>query len=323
VSTWQPAAEPETLRQFARLLASIRQHFSASDTLEVMTPVLSAAAVSDRHIESFSTQLASNQRPYYLQTSPEYPMKRLLAAGLGDCYQICPVFRQGEQGRFHNPEFTLLEWYRVGVDHHALMREVDALMHGVWPGQALPPTQTITFRDALESACGLDLDQLQITDIKALLRQRGHGVPQSLTNDLDAWLDLLFSIVVTASFPGDRFTLLTDYPESQAALARVINDDQGRPVAARFELYWGTLELANGYHELQDAQEQRRRFESDLHVRAQTGLPCRPLDEHLLEAMTHGLPDCAGVALGLERLMMVHSGLAHINDVLSFPIERA
>lgn len=323
MSRWHPTASVATLREFASLLGGIRKHFETTECLEVFTPVLSAAAVSDRHIQSFATTLANTEQTLFLHTSPEYPMKRLLAAGIGDCYQICRVFRQGEQGRRHNPEFTLLEWYRVGWDHQALMREVDVLMRKLWPGASLPETEELTYRDALFAACALDLQGLRVDDIKRYLQERNIDLPASLPDDLDSWLDLLFSLVVTHTFPSDRFTLLTDYPPSQAALARIRMDDRGQQVAARFELYWGALELANGYHELQDADEQRSRFEQDLERRRSAGAPCYPLDENLLAALSAGLPDCAGVALGLERLLMVLTGLDHIEDTMSFPIEYA
>jgi len=321
---WRPVAGAVMLRQQSETLRTIRQHFHSTDCLEVITPVLSRAAVSDVNSHSFATRLAASGPPLYLQTSPEFPMKRLLAAGAGDIYQICPVFRRGEQGTVHNPEFTLLEWYRVGIDHHALMQEVDTLVRKLWPHRQLPPSEYLTYAEAVRRATGAEIRNLDTAAVNSLLLQAGVAVPASLSGDpLDGWLDLLLSSVVAPAFATDRFTLLYDYPATQAALARVIEGQDGQPVAARFELFFGPLELANGYHELQDVSEQRRRFKADLGSRAKSGEPCFPLDQHLLDALAHGLPDCAGVALGIERLMMALHGKSRIDDVLNFPINRA
>lgn len=328
---WKPAADVQTIRDFARLLADIRLHFAETACLEVITPVMSASAVSDPHIHSFSTPLESLHKPVYLHTSPEYAMKRLLAANIGDCYQICRVFRQGERGRNHNPEFTLLEWYRLGIDHQELMREVDSLMRRLWSllrpdSDVLPTTEYRTFPEVIKAATGAALSELDVAAIQRLLQAHGQSVPDSMEdndNALDGWLDLLMTSVVTAKFPTDRFTLLYDYPASQAALARIISGHDNDSVAARFELFFGPLELANGYHELQDATEQRQRFEQDQQVRRAAGLPIQPIDEHLLAALEHGLPDCAGVAIGLERLMMILIGKKSIDEVLTFSVDHA
>ncbi len=328
---WKPSADLETIRQFASLLADIRLHFTETECLEVITPVLSSAAVSDPHIHSFTTPLATLDKPVYLHTSPEYAMKRLLAANIGDCYQICRVFRQGERGQNHNPEFTLLEWYREGLDHKALMQEVDALMRRLWSllkpaGVELPPTEFCTYEQVVESATGVPLASLDSALIQRILHEQGKSVPDTmnLTEDaLDSWLDLLMTSLVTTQFARDRFTLLYDYPASQAALARVINGENGQPAAARFELFFGPLELANGYHELRDAAEQRQRFEQDQKIRQRSGLPIQPIDEYLLAALDSGLPDCAGVAIGLERLMMILTQKKRIEEVLTFSVDHA
>lgn len=327
---WKPSAELQTIRSFARLLAEVRAHFAETHCLEVITPALSSAAVSDPHVHSCSLSLAYLNQPVYLQTSPEYAMKRLLAADLGDCYQICRVFRQGERGRHHNPEFTMLEWYRVSMNHHQLMEEVDTLIRRLWsllhPDSVLPATDYRTYSQVIESVTGVPLTELDVATVKQLLQAQGESVPDSMTqvdSALDTWLDLLMTAVVTPTFASDRFTLLYDYPASQAALARIIDTPDGNTAAARFELFFGSLELANGYHELRDATEQRQRFQQDQRVRHDAGLPVQPIDEHLLAALESGLPNCAGVAIGLERLMMALLQKKSIDDVLTFSIDHA
>ena len=318
MSDWRPSASLDTLRLRARLLAQIRAFFHARDVWEVETPALSQAATPDPHIHSFALASPAGTRPYYLHTSPEFPMKRLLAAGSGSIYQICKVFRNGEAGRRHNPEFTLLEWYRSDFDHHALMHELDVLLRElVSEHLLLKSTQYFSYQQAMQRFVGLDPFTANVDGLQDCAQRHGLEVA-SLGDDRDAWLDLLVSHVLEPALPRDCPVFIYDYPASQAALARV--QDQ---VAERFELYINGMELANGFHELADHAEQRRRFELENQHRRQMGLPAMPLDEPLLAALEQGLPDCAGVALGVDRLLMLIAGKMEIAAVLSFDSEHA
>ncbi len=296
--------------------------------LEVETPILSAAAVTDPALASLVTRYLGPLFPHgqtlYLHTSPEFPMKRLLAAGSGPIYQICKVFRDGESGRLHNPEFTMLEWYRPGFDHHRLMDETGELvMQLLAPHLSLNPPERRTYREAFQRYADLDPHTASTGDFAAVAKAHQIRVPQDLLaqNDLSIWRDLLLTHVVEPRLGQGRLTFIYDYPASQASLARV--QPGNPPVAARFELYLNGIELANGFHELADADEQRTRFERQLHARVVSGLPAVPLDERLLAALVHGLPDCAGVALGIDRLVMLAAGAHAIKDVMAFPVDRA
>jgi lysyl-tRNA synthetase class 2 len=316
---WAPTASLETLRLRARLLAGVRAHFAATGALEIETPVMVRAGVTDVHLESLEVRRADGAQAGFLHTSPEYSMKRLLAAGAPDIYQIARVFREGERGRRHNPEFTMIEWYRLGIDHHALMDEVEQLLRSlIGPRRPVGTTRRITYADAfLES---LDLDPLTAPTSRLLaqIRSRGADVPESVVGEHDALLDLAMATLVAPAFPADRITFVHDFPASQAALARVRG-----PVASRFEAFWGELELANGFHELGCADEQARRFESDRAERARRGQPDRAPDQRFLAALGAGLPSSAGVALGFDRVVMVASRASAIDDVIAFPVERA
>jgi lysyl-tRNA synthetase class 2 len=303
------------LRRRAELLARIRAFFAARGALEVETPALSSAGVSDLALESVTAAARSlGPRTQYLHTSPEYAMKRLLAAGSGDIYQLCRVFRDDELGRWHQPEFTLLEWYRVGWDDARLMDEVDALLREVLTGErAVRPSVRVTYSDALERALGVAADASP-ERIAEELAERGIDVPRGLGPD--ALLDLAFASVVVPSFAPEALTFVYDYPATQAALARL---KPGPPlVAARFEVFARGIELGNGFHELTDAAEQRRRFEREIDARRRAGRPAPPLDEDLLAALASGLPDCAGVAIGIDRLVALALGADGIAAALSF-----
>lgn len=246
-------------------------------------------------------------------------MKRLLAAGSGDLWQIARVYRDGESGRHHNPEFTLIEWYRLGLDHHQLMDDVERLLTAMLPPHRVPErSERLSYREAMHLFAGVDVFQDSIMLLIGALQAANVDVPRGLENDRDAVLDLLMSTCVGPKLGHERLTFIYDYPASQAALARIRG-----PVASRFEAYLDGIELANGFHELGDAREQRRRFEQDLASRRFRGLPAPPIDENFLAALEHGLPDCAGVALGFDRLVMCATGTRHINEVLAFPIDRA
>jgi lysyl-tRNA synthetase class 2 len=318
---WRPSASLDVLRTRARLLGAAREHFAVHGVLEVDTPLLSHAAVTDIHIESVPAEVAGQGR-MYLHTSPEYAMKRLIAAGLGDCYQVCHVFRDGERGARHNPEFTMVEWYRLGYDAPRMMDDVEALLRHMLGGlRALAPALRVTYRDAVREHAGVDPATAGTAEVEAALRRHGIPPPESSLHDRDELLDLLVSVVVGPRLGMNRPTFVHDYPASQAALARIL---PGEPaVAARFELYLDGVELANGFHELGEAAEQRRRFEQDLEQRAARSRPARPVDERFLESLRHGLPDCAGVALGFDRLVMAALSLDTIDEAMPFPVERA
>jgi lysyl-tRNA synthetase class 2 len=319
---WRPACGREALVLRGALLAAIRAFFAARDVLEVETPALSQAGATDPHLHSFLAGSPTGNHRYFLHTSPEYPMKRLLAAGSGSIYQLCKVFRAGESGRRHNPEFTLLEWYRTGFDARALMTEVDACLRQVLAGRVvLSATISLTYRDAFLRHAAVDPLNATAAQLAECLRDHHVDWQASAGVDRGMLLDLLMTHVVEPRFAPDSPTFVYDYPADQAALARLIPGDP--PVAARFEVYLGGLELANGFHELTDPIEQRRRFEADLHRRAAQDLASMPVDEHLLAALAHGLPDCAGVALGVDRLLMIAAGAASIQEVLAFPTDRA
>jgi len=293
------------------MLHRIRAFFMARGVLEVETPLLSRAGNTDPSIASLEVCDGG-----WLHTSPEFPMKRLLAAGSGDIYQICKVFRGGESGRFHNPEFTLLEWYRLGYDDRRLAEEVVALIGEV--AERRLEVVSVSYRSLFLDALGIDPLRTGVDELQTLARARGIAPDGDMPRD--DWLDLLLSHIVTPSFPTDRLTVVTDYPASQAALARLNADGE---TAARFEIYWGAVELANGYFELTDPVEQRRRVAAEQSARRQRGLPPIRADERFLQAIDHGLPDCAGVALGLDRLLMKVMGAEHIDEVIAFPWNRA
>jgi elongation factor P--(R)-beta-lysine ligase len=321
---WRPSASPETLRLRAQLNAHLRAHFATHGVLEVETPMLSAAGVTDPHIASFTLAfdgpVAGGSRQRWLRTSPEFALKRLLAAGAGDCYELGRVFRNGEAGGRHNPEFTMLEWYRVGWDHLRLMEEVGALVQSslALVGRSLR-IQRIRYRDLFLDTLALDPLRASIEALCAPLTPFRID-PAGLTRD--DWLDLLLTHLIQPQFAPDQLLLLHDYPASQCALARV-RGEGAEAVAERFEAFIGPLELANGYHELVDAAEQARRFERDHARRAELGLPRPDIDQRLLAALQHGMPACAGVALGVDRLLAAMVGSDRLDAVLAFPFARA
>jgi len=317
-----PATQAQALHLRASLYTLIRKFFAERDVLEVETPILSAAGNTDPNIESFSTVFSGHvdagARERWLRTSPEFPLKRLLAAGVGDCYELGRVFRNAEAGGRHNPEFSMLEWYRIGWDHRRLMQETVTLVEAAL---ALVGRRAEV---VVENYRQLFLDELLLDPLHApidALREplERYGIdPEGLNRD--DWLDLLITHVLQPAFPIDRITVIHDYPASQCALAKIRAGDP--PMAERFELYLGKYELANGYHELNDATEQRARFERDNAVRRTRGHREIPVDDRLL-AVLDRMPDCAGVALGIERLLMCLAGSDAIADVLAFPFSEA
>jgi len=317
---WRPTAALHALQRRAAMMAAAREFFASRGVLEVETPILSSAAVTDPQIESLATRVAGMASPSFLCTSPEYAMKRLLAAGCGDIYQICKVFRDGERGRWHNPEFTLLEWYRLGFDDAALMDEVEALIGCLLaPHRRLEPAEHLSYAAALQLHAGVDLQRAGADDLAAAARR--HGIACDAELDQDARLDLLMGLIVGPRLGLQRPCFISDYPASQAALARLKPGTP--PVAARFELYLDGLELANGFHELADGGEQRARFARDLATRRARHQTLPPMDEQLLAALRAGLPDCAGVALGFDRLVAVALGAGSLADAMAFTIDNA
>ncbi|WP_058834396.1 EF-P lysine aminoacylase EpmA [Luteimonas abyssi] len=330
MSDWQPSASLDTLRLRARLNASLRDFFATRGVLEVETPVLSAAGNTEPNIASFSLAFSGHRdagpSQRWLRTSPEYPLKRLLAAGLGDCYELGRVFRDGEAGGRHNPEFTMLEWYRVGWDHRRLAEEAALLVQSALRlvGRSAG-VRHVSYRGLFREALGLDPMRADVPVLREALGDIGVVDAAGLTRD--DWLDLLMSHRIQPQFAADQLLVLHDYPASQCMLARVRDDDGDPhdpvPVAERFELFLGPLELANGYHELADAAEQGARFERERAARATRGDALPPVDTRLLAALDAGLPDCAGVALGVDRLLMALLGTVCIADVVAFDFRRA
>jgi lysyl-tRNA synthetase class 2 len=317
--SWRPTASLDALQRRAAMLAAAREFFANRGVLEVETPVLSAAAVSDPQIESLATQVAGMAARAYLCTSPEYAMKRLLAAGSGDIYQICKVFRDAERGRWHNPEFTLIEWYRLKFDDAALMTEVETLIGCLLAPRRLEAAERLSYSAALQRHAGVDAHGASDGDLTEAARR--HGIVCHAELDRDAKLDLLMGLVVGPRLGVERPCFICDYPASQAALARL--KPGLPPVAARFELYLNGVELANGFHELVNAGEQRARFDQDLTLRRARGQVQPPVDEHLLAALAAGVPDCAGVALGFDRLVAVALGAPRLADAMAFTIDNA
>jgi lysyl-tRNA synthetase class 2 len=320
---WRPSATRARLSERAELLARARQFFAARGVLEVDTPLMVNAPVSDVHIHSASVTLAAEKpaaAQLFLHTSPEYAMKRLLAAGSGDIYQICHVARGLESGRLHNPEFTLLEWYRLGFTLADLMDEVDALVRVLLAGRAAGRrTERLSYREVFGRELQLDPFSADLSALAGAAAFAGFtGTPETTR---DEYLELLMGRLIGPRLGHAALTFIVGYPASQAALARL--DLEDTRVAQRFELYADGLELANGFHELSSCAEQRARFERDNAERERRGLPVHALDERLLAALASGLPDCAGVALGFDRTVMLATGAAHIQEVLAFPTARA
>lgn len=317
---WQPSAAIETLQKRAAILATIRQFFAERQVLEVETPLLARYSVTDPYMEVLTADNpVAGEQPYYLQTSPEYAMKRLLAAGSGPIYQLCKAFRKGEAGSRHNPEFTMLEWYRPGFSLFDLMAEVEDLLKAVL-GCDLAARKK-SYREVFMDYLGLDPLTADCQQAEQLARQ--HLDVQMQSDRIDDWLNLLMAEVIEPHLKNAGPTFVYHYPASQAALARLESNDEGLWLAQRFELYAGGLELANGYDELTDAREQDRRFVADQQARKVSGRPHHDSDPYLLAALDAGLPECAGVALGLDRLIMLALEESSISRVLAFASDRA
>lgn len=320
---WRPGATRDILRERARLYAQIRSFFAGRDILEVETPLLCTATATDIHLASFPVTGPAGGLPRFLQTSPEFAMKRLLAAGSGPVYQLGKAFRAGDEGARHNPEFTLLEWYRPGFPLAQLMDETEELLLstlGDVPASAR--CGRTTYRALFEQRFGFNPHRARLDVLRATVaRETSYGDAAGL--DEAPCLDLLFATGIEPSLGHDAPLFVFGFPAHQAALARVETDGHGDAVAARCEVYVKGMELANAYHELTDVPEQRRRFTADNAARRAQGLPEIPVDERLLAALAHGLPDCSGIALGIDRLLMLRTGSATIDEVLAFSAPRS
>ncbi|MBD5769593.1 EF-P lysine aminoacylase EpmA [Marinomonas colpomeniae] len=321
-SLWQPSADLSILKKRAQLLKAVRAFFDTRYVMEVDTPCLSLGSISDPHIEVLNSHTRSQGQDltYYLQTSPEYAMKRLLCAGSGSIYQLGKVFRAEDVGRRHSIEFTMLEWYRVGFDHWQLMDEIQCLLVTLFGDDSLQ-CERLSYQDAFLRHTGLDPFSASL----AQLQEYSHACTEYGLQevDRDTLLELIFSSVVEAAIGTQQPCFVHSYPASQAALAKTHMDENGQLVAARFELYWQGMELANGYHELTDAEEQAKRFAEDKATRSSLKLADRQFDERLIHALESGMPECAGVALGIDRLLMLKCSKSHISEVLPFAHSRS
>lgn len=317
---WRPSATLETLRQRAALLQQTRAFFAARQVLEVDTPLLSRFGVTDVHLSNLETKLSGDTRKWYLQTSPEFAMKRLLAAGSGCIYQLGKVFRNDEQGRRHNPEFTMLEWYRVGFTMADLIAEVSAYLQQMLE---LNQVQSFTYAEAFRVFLDVDIfasngfEQLQAQ----LLKRSEVADLAARESDFTTLQQLALSVVIEPQLPANTIVFITHFPIAQAALAAPSSDDPA--TAQRFEVFVNGMELANGYFELTDVAEQTKRFQNDQKQRAQNGLTAMQADPRLLAALESGLPSCAGVALGFDRLVMLATHKQHIEEILPFAHDRA
>ncbi|AKO44761.1 elongation factor P--(R)-beta-lysine ligase [[Haemophilus] ducreyi] len=317
---WQPTASIQTLLKRSKIMAEIRQFFTDRGVLEVETPALSEYSVTDVHLSTFSTEFlspfAKQAKTLHLITSPEYHMKRLLAAGSSSIFQLCRVFRNEESGKRHNPEFTMLEWYRPHFDMYRLINEVDDLLQQILDCE---PIESYSYQFVFQTYVGLD--PLSASRAQLVEKARKHGFACDEDENRDTLLQFLFSEIVEANIGQERPTTVYHFPSSQAALAQISSEDHR--VAERFEIYYKGLELANGFHELNDAKEQIHRFERDNQLREQMNLPPQPLDMRFLAALKAGIPNCSGVALGVDRLIMLALNANHIQEVMAFGVERA
>lgn len=310
---WKPTATLQNIKLRAALYQKIRAFFADRNILEVETPLLCKYTVTDPHIESFITHTHN----YYLQTSPEYAMKRLLCAGSGAIYQITKSFRIGESGRQHNPEFTMLEWYRPDFNHHDLMHEIDLFLQTVLQTH---PTEKISYRDLFLQHLNIDPFQIDLNALKKLIAEKNIHVDTN-NIDHDTALQILLSHLIEPTMGIGKPLFLYDFPVTQAALSKIRHDKQ--PVAERFELYMNGAEIANGFHELTDAIEQQQRFEKNQLARRDNKQSIPEIDHYFIDALQSGLPHCAGVAIGIDRLLMQYAKTNNIQDVINFPFDRA
>lgn len=317
---WEPTASIQNLLKRANFIAELRQFFTERGLLEVETPILSEFSVTDIHLSTFKTEFLSptqnEAKDLYLMTSPEYHMKRLLAAESGPIFQICKVFRNEEAGNIHNPEFTMLEWYRPHFDMYRLINEVDDLLQQMLDCE---PAESLSYQYVFQNYVGLDPLSVQKTELVKKAQEQGLQCDEN--EQRDTLLQFLFSELVEPQIGQEKPVAVYHFPSTQAALAQISSEDHR--VAERFEFYYKGVELANGFHELSDVNELVRRFEQDNAQREKMGLPKLALDERFLEAIKSGIPNCSGVALGVDRLLMLALGVENINEIISFGINRA
>jgi len=317
MADWKPGASANNLRARAEILANIRQFFADNNVLEVETPLLARTTATDVYIQSLeiANPLIDVPETLYLQTSPEYAMKRLLGSGAGPIYQICKAFRQGESSNRHNPEFTILEWYQPGYTMDDLMQQVEQLVDTLLAYGRIP---RLAYRELFQEHLHFDPHTISLESLKDVASRRMElsGGQLSKTD----YLQLLLAKSIEPVMPASCF--IYDFPIDQSALAVIENDETGEAVAKRFELFCGGMEIANGYFELVDPAEQRKRFESDRQTRKSLSLPEYPIDEKLLAALEHGIPQCSGVAVGIDRLVMLVTGATDIRAVLSFTTDQ-
>lgn len=322
---WRPSCDLQQLRTRAQLLAAVRAFFLRKDVLEVETPLLCQATGTDPQLDFFSSRFhyPPSDPTLFLQTSPEFAMKRLLAADCGSIYQICKAFRNGESGRFHNPEFTILEWYRLDYRLPGLMAEVAELLSELLaPHIVLDITQSFSYQEIFLDKTGLDPLDFQVSSYADFALSE--NIPEAIEicgDDHALWLDFIFSHKVQPDLGRESICLVHGYPAIQSSLARI--NEENPLIADRFEVFVHGIELGNGFFELSDAGEQEQRFDREIIERREAGLPTVTKDRRFLAALTSGLPDCSGVAIGLDRLLMIVAGAETIDDILAFPVSRA
>jgi lysyl-tRNA synthetase class 2 len=311
----------QTLRQRAFLLSKIRKYFALESVLEVETPILSSAGNTDIHIESFkSNQIKADANTSYLRTSPEFPLKRLLCSGVGDVYELGKVFRKGEVSKTHNVEFTLLEWYRINFNYIQLIQDVTSLFEFIFSSFEfqLPKADIFTFSEVFKHFLNIDVSQISVTQLNFNCNEYGYSGSQL---NKDEGLDYLFATQVQPRFDKQCLTFITHYPASQAALAQINPNDP--TTALRFEVFYQGLELGNGYQELTDANELSHRFKRDNLFRTDNQMEEIVIDSQMLFAMRQGMPECSGIAIGVDRLLMALLKSDDIAEVLSFSAENS
>lgn len=317
---WRPFSKYALAKRRAKKIALIRNYFQENKVLEVSTPILSTSAVSDTNIESINTNLSiSPSEKFYLQTSPEFFMKRMLADGFGDIFQVCKVFRDDELGRLHLPEFTMIEWYRLNFNLKNIINDtlniITLILHDQYTNI---PVEKISYRDAFLKYLNIDPITVDIEKI-IILANLDTSLQLIMDNDRNQYLDFLFATRIAENFNQKELTVVHHFPADQAALARICPNNNNH--ADRFEIFFGNVELANGYVELTDIHETKKRFQNDQYLRHAQGKKIRPLDENFIASIEFGLPDCAGVALGFDRLLMISEGETNIQSVQHFITE--
>ena len=321
---WRPACDLRQLQCRAKMLEKIRLFFKQRKVLEVETPLLCHATGTDPQLDFFSSFYHSvpDKKEVFLQTSPEFAMKRLLAAGSGSIFQICKAFRNGESGRFHNPEFSILEWYRVDFSLQQLIGETIALLSHVLEKDLAASTKVFSYQQLFEEITGLNALVFCLESYKSYAERNSLTEAVKLCeNDHSLWLDFIFSHKVQPELGQYPVCIVHNYPAIQASLARINPDDSA--IAERFEVFINGMEIANGFHELADSKEQELRFDQENQIRKQKGLATVKKDNYFLDALSAGLPDCSGIALGLDRLLMIITNAGFLKDVISFPFDRA